>query len=118
MKMGNPCSLHRGEEGDFRARGSVCDLGSPWSVLGCSLTGARCRAVWKGWLQSLLLGDPRNPWLWNRDGEGEARLGRRDQLLLLLYKTCKVHPSTIWRACFLPSEANVTQCSKAAEMGR
>lgn len=107
MKMGNPCKWRRGEEGDIRVwvpqacsgdLGSSTLLGAFWGAVSPGLTaGPGSRACWKGRLQSLCQVSLEMHGFgaaWERGG---TQLGRRDQLFLLLYKTCKVHPSTSTR---------------------
>lgn len=101
-ETGNPCGLHRGEEGEFS------DLG-PWARPGDVDSSSHqeqfgARSVWgllkpwelwrlqqqvllEGGVQLLLRPVPGNTRL--RSSEREAQLGRRDQLLFLLSKTCE-----------------------------
>jgi len=80
MKTGNPCKLHRGEEGAVRAWGPQARsgdvgafdlLGAFWGAVSLGFAaGPGSKASWKGCLQSLRLAVPGSRWLWSSAGEG------------------------------------------------
>lgn len=104
-ETGNPCRLHRGEEGGIQCTRSV---GSPWGRGLILSPGAVWGTVCVGLAEALGAVEPPAAGPAGRAARsccsdlsleihgsgaaregGEAQLGRRDQLLFLLSKTCE-----------------------------